>query len=186
MAHFEGNYYHVFNRGVNHQTIFKSSENYLFLLKRTMQFLPLYPINLIAYCLMPNHYHFLFYVREDAGLSPFVQRLFNSYTQAFNRQQNRTGTLFEGRAKSRLIDKSNYLLHIVRYIHLNPVRAGLTKKPEDWPYSNYREFVALPHGSIFDKEFLKTQFSTPQEYQAFVEAEIPTDVVVAMKEYFLD
>ncbi len=186
MAHFEGHYYHVFNRGVNRRPIFKSDENYLFLLRRITQFLPSYPIILIAYCLMPNHYHFLFYVKEDAGLGPFLQRLFNSYAQAFNRQQNRTGTLFEGRAKSRLIDETDYLFHIVRYIHLNPVRAKLVGKPEDWIFSNYREFIGLRQGPLFDAEFLETQFGTPQEYKAFVEAEIPTELEKRLEKYFLD
>jgi REP element-mobilizing transposase RayT len=186
MAHFEGHYYHLFNRGVNRQPIFKSSENYRFLLKRITQFLLSFPITLIAYCLMPNHYHFLFYVKNDAGLGPFLQRLFNSCTQAFNRQQNRTGTLFEGRAKSRLVDEINYLFHIVRYIHLNPVSAGLVEKPEDWIFSNYREFIGLRHGPIFDAEFLETQFGTPQDYKAFVEAENPPELEKRLQKYFLD
>lgn len=186
MAHYEGNYYHVFNRGVDHQTIFKNNENYLFLLKRITQFLPDYPVTLIAYCLMPNHYHFLFYIKKDAGLGPFLQRLFNSYTQAFNRQQGRTGTLFEGRAKSRLIDRNNFLLHIVRYIHMNPVSAGLTHKPEDWPFSNYREFIGMRNGPFFNADFLRIQFGTPQEYKVFTETEIPVGLEADLQEYFLD
>lgn len=185
MVHFERHYYHVFNRGVNRQPIFMSSENFTFLLRRIKQFLPSYPITLIAYCLMPNHYHFLFYVKEDAGLGPFLQRLLNSYTQAFNRQQGRSGTLFEGRAKSKIIFESDYLFHITRYIHLNPVRAGLVVKPEDWIFSNYREFIGLRQGPLFDAEFLETQFGTSEEYKAFVEAEIPPELEKSLDKYFM-
>ncbi len=85
MQHYAGQYYHVYNRGVNHQPIFANKENYHFLLCRVTQFLPLYPIRIVAYSLMPTHYHFMFGVDQDGSLSPFLQRLFNSYSQAFNR-----------------------------------------------------------------------------------------------------
>jgi putative transposase len=80
---------------------------------------------------MPSHYHFLLRPEEDGLLSRFIQRLFNSYTQAFNKQQGRSGTLFEGRAKSVRVDTDEYVLHLCRYIHLNPVRAGLVAHPAE-------------------------------------------------------
>ena len=152
MKHYAGQYYHVYNRGVNRQRIFASEENYNFLLRRLKQFLPFYHIGLIAYSLMPNHYHFLIEVFEDGCLAPFIQRLFNSYSQAFNRQQNRTGTLFEGRAKSILVDKSEYVYALVRYIHLNPVVAGLVSTPEEWRFSNYLEWIDARNDGAFDPQ----------------------------------
>ncbi len=92
--HLAGYYYHVYNRGCNRQPIFANAGNYLFLLRRAKSFLVDYPLSVIAYCLMPNHYHFLLRPEEDGALSRFIQRLFNSYTQAFNKQQGRSGTLF--------------------------------------------------------------------------------------------
>lgn len=148
MKHISGQYYHIYNRGVEKRNIFASDENYRFLLRRIKEFLPDYPIIFIVYCLMPNHYHFLFRAEKDGDISPFLQRLFNSYTQAFNKQENRSGTLFEGRAKSKIIDETSYLFQIARYIHLNPVLAGLVKKPEQWLYSNYREFIGLRQGTF--------------------------------------
>jgi putative transposase len=160
MQHYAGQYYHVYNRGVNRRPIFASEENYNFLLRRMKQFLPLYPIRVIAYSLMPNHYHFLVGVDKDGSLSPFFQRLFNSYSQAFNRQQNRTGTLFEGRAKSILIDESGYIYALVRYIHLNPVVAGLVSNPEDWHFSNYLEWIDGRNDELFDSQFRERFFSS--------------------------
>jgi len=93
--------------------------------------------------------------------------------QAFNQQQGRSGTLFEGRAKIRLIYRNDYFLHIPRYIHLNPVKAGLVVKPEDWPYSNYREFIGLREGTLFSPDFVSRNFGSPNAYQAFVEEQIP-------------
>jgi REP element-mobilizing transposase RayT len=186
MKYIAGHYYHIYNRGVGKQIIFFREENYLFLLRRIAKYLPFYPISLIAYCLMPNHYHMLIFAKQDGAPAQFIQRVFNSYTQAFNLQQERSGTLFEGRAKSKLISENEYLFQITRYIHLNPVRAGLVSKPEDWIFSNYREFIGMRKGILFDKEFLDTQFGSPQEYRSFVETEIPSGIERQLGKYYFD
>jgi REP-associated tyrosine transposase len=186
MKHISGQYYHIYNRGVEKRAIFACEENYRFLLRRIKEFLPDYSVTIIAYCLMPNHYHFLVRADEDGGISPFLQRLFNSYTQAFNQQEKRSGALFEGRAKSVLIDKNSYLFHIARYIHLNPVRAGLTKRPEDWVYSNYLEFIGLRKDPLYDDSFVYEQFGTPPEYRKFVEDAIPDEIERKLEKYMFD
>jgi putative transposase len=186
MKHIAGHYYHIYNRGVERRNIFVSGENYFFLLRRMKEYLSAYPVALIAYCLMPNHYHLLLYAEQDGAPGHFLQRLFNSYSQAFNLQNKRKGTLFEGRAKSKMIFENDYLFHLTRYIHLNPVRAGLVAKPEEWIFSNYREFTGSRKGLLFDAEFLETQFGTPQEYQAFVEAEIPMEIERQLGRYYFD
>jgi REP element-mobilizing transposase RayT len=186
MTHISGQYYHIYNRGVEKRDIFVCDENYRFLLRRIRELLPNYPVTFIAYCLMPNHYHFLVRAEKDGGVGPFLQRLFNSYTQAFNRQEKRSGTLFESRAKSVLIDRNSYLFHIARYIHLNPVRAGLTQRPEDWAYSNYLEFIGLRKGSLYESAFVREQFGTPDEYRKFVEDAIPDEIERRLEKYKLD
>jgi len=186
MKHYAGQYYHVYNRGTNRQQIFTNEENYHFLLRRVKQFLPLYSIRILAYSLMPNHYHFLVGVDKDGSLSPFFQRLFNSYSQAFNRQENRTGTLFEGRAKSILIDESDYIYALVRYIHLNPVVAGLVGAPEDWHFSNYLEWIDTRNYGLFDPQFRELFFSSPDEYKNFVLSDIPGALERKLARYYLD
>jgi putative transposase len=186
MKHVSGQYYHIYNRGVEKRDIFANDENYRFLLRRLREFLPDCPVTLIAYCLMPNHYHFLARAEEDDGIGPFLQRLFNSYTQAFNRQEKRSGTLFESRAKSVLIDGNSYLFHIARYVHLNPVRAGLTQRPEDWAHSNYLEFIGLRRGTLAESAFVREQFGTPDEYRKFVEDAIPAEIERRLEKYKLD
>ena len=166
--HLAGHYYHIYNRGCNREPIFVDDENYLFLLRRAKSFLADYPLNVIAYCLMPNHYHFLVRPEEDGASSRFIQRLFNSYTQAFNKQHKRSGTLFEGRAKSILVDTDEYVLYLCRYIHLNPVRAGLVAHPGEWPYSNYLEWVEQRNGTLVDREFVRAYFPAPADYEGFV------------------
>lgn len=167
--HLAGHYYHVHDRGCNREPLFVMPDNYLFLLRKIKTYLPLYPLTLIAYCLMPNHYHFLLRPEEDNALSPFIQRLFNSYTQAFNKQQHRSGTLFEGRAKSIHVKDKTHLIHLCRYIHLNPVKGGIVAHPEDWPYSNYPEWIGQRNGTLKNDAFISEYFSTPEVYRQFVE-----------------
>ena len=184
--HLAGRYYHVYNRGCNREAIFANDRNYLFLLRRVKSFLSNYPLSMVAYCLMPNHYHLLLRPEEDGALSPFVQRLFSSYTQAFNKQQRRSGTLFEGRAKSVLVDADEYVLHLCRYIHLNPVKAGLVADPGEWPYSNYLEWVERRRGNLVDRAFVRGYFATPDAYEAFVMDEVEPLVEERLRVYCLE
>lgn len=184
--HLVGHYYHIYNRGVNRQPIFANAGNYLFLLRRAKSFLADYPLSVIAYCLMPNHYHFLLRPEKDSALSRFIQRLFNSYTQAFNRQQDRSGTLFEGRAKSVLVDTDEYALHLCRYIHLNPVRAGLVAHPSKWAYSNYLEWVERRSGTLVDRAFVQGYFPTAADYESFVISEVDLLLEQKLQAYYLD
>jgi hypothetical protein len=112
--------------------------------------------------------------------------LFNSYSQAFNRQQSRTGTLFEGRAKSIHVDKSEYVYALVRYIHLNPVIGGLVTRPEDWQFSNYLEWIDARNNGMFDPKFRELFFSTPHEYKDFVASDIPEALARKLSKYYLD
>ena len=184
--HLAYHYYHVYNRGCNRELIFANDRNYKFLLQRAKSYLPDYPLKVIAYCLMPNHYHFLLLPEEDGILSRFIQRLFNSYTQAFNKQQNRTGTLFEGRAKSVLVDTDEYILHICRYLHLNPVKANLVTHPEDWPYSNYLEWVKKRGGTLVDREIVNGLFTSANEYENFVLNDIDNSLDKRLQKYYLE
>ena len=88
---------------------------------------------------MPNHYHLTVIPLNDGEIEKAMQKISTGYTRAINKSLNRTGHLFSGRYKSKLIPDDNYLIHLVRYIHLNPVRAGLVDRLEDWEFSSYRE-----------------------------------------------
>jgi REP element-mobilizing transposase RayT len=123
---------------------------------------------LIAYCLMPNHYHFL--IRQDGDLSAGLlpQRVFNSYSKAYNVRYQHSGTLFEGPYKVRQVDELSHLLHLCRYIHGNPVKDGFVSDPGDWPYSNYQEWIGVRDGTLFDASFVREHFATPTEYRDFL------------------
>jgi REP element-mobilizing transposase RayT len=163
-----GQYYHIYNRGANREAIFRSAENYRFLLRRVKEQASLRKITIIAYCLMPNHYHFLLRQETEEPVSSFVQAVFNSYTKAYNQRYGRTGTLFEERFKAIAVEKSEYLILLCRYIHYNPVGAGLAKHPAEWQFSNYLEWVGQREGSLVDLEFVKENFPQHDEYEQFV------------------
>ena len=164
----QGGYFHIYNRGVNRENIFNKGTDYLFCLKRIKRYCDKYAIQIIAYCLMPNHYHFL--VRQDgeASVSRWIQTIFNGYVQAANRELNRKGTLFESRCRIKIIDEETYLWQLVRYIHLNPVHAGLVADAKDWPYSNYLEWIKKRNGSLVDHDFIKQTFHSPSVYRDFL------------------
>lgn len=127
-----------------------------------------YDAAVIALCLMPNHYHFLLRQDSDQSLSKFINVLFNAYVQAVNRQQGRKGPLFEGRFRHVRIDREEYLIHLCKYIHLNPVKANLVLHAQDWPFSNYKEWIGLKAGGLKDDDFIRSRFPTPEEYEQFV------------------
>jgi len=164
----QGQYYHIYNRGTGKGQIFFNEGNYEYLLRLVKRYYQKHGATIIAYCLMPNHYHFLLRQEMDEPLSKFIGVLFNAYSQALNIQQGRTGTLFESRFRHRCVDKWEYLVTLCRYIHRNPVKARLVSKPEDWLYSNYQEWIGLRNGELKDKIFIQDQFPKPGDYIAFV------------------
>ena len=157
-----GSYYHIYNRGNNREVIFREIENYYFFLGRYQKYLG----NLVdtyAYCLMPNHFHFLIRVKGEAQeyksledfctlprqppryLTPLQQAFrdfFISYARSFNNRYSRTGSLFQYKFKRRIADDIPYRLRLVTYIHNNPVVAGLVHQPGDWTFSSYRAILA--------------------------------------------
>ncbi len=186
-AFVSGNYYHVFNRGANRENIFFSETNFIYCLKLIQKYVKKYDVTVIAYCLMPNHYHLLLRQDSEVSLSKFVNVLFNAYVQAVNNQLGRKGTLFEGRFRHVHVDRDEYLVHLCRYIHLNPVKAHLVSRPEDWVYSNYREWVGLRQGSLKNTEFILSYFESESEYQEFViDYQIEKELEEKLQKYLLD
>lgn len=164
----QGQYYHIYNRGAGKEQIIFNEGNYEYLLRLVKRYYQKLGATVIAYCLMSNHYHFLLRQETDEPLSKFAGVLFNVYAQAVNLQQGRTGTLFEGRFRHKCVDKWEYLVTLCRYIHRNPVKARLVSKPEDWLYSNYREWIGLRNGDLKDAVFIQDHFPNPEEYVSFV------------------
>jgi putative transposase len=115
--------------------------------------------------------------REGGSISRFLQATFNSYAQSFNSLYNHTGTIFESRPKGKLIDSELYAVQVVRYIHLNPVAAGLVKSPVDWVFSDYNVWCGLQSPVISDLTLRESYFGSAYQYRRFVaEVEGPDGV----------
>jgi putative transposase len=153
----EGGLYHVITRGNNRQLIFGSDDDrHRFLLQLGHQKAKL-SFYLYAYCLMPNHIHLLVERREDS-ISRVMQRLLTAYSQYHNRKYRKSGHLLQGRYKAILCQSDQYLAELVRYIHLNPVRARMVRRPQDFRYSSHRAYLGLDESPLVDCEPLLRHF----------------------------
>jgi putative transposase len=177
-------YYHLYNRGNNYESIFREAENYRFFLRLLDKYLSPEKVETVAYCLMPNHYHLLVCPKVET-LSKLMQPLLLAYTNAYNKRYGRVGGLFQGRFKARYVGKNDYLLQLSRYIHLNPVRAGLVKKAGDWEFSSLRDYLGLRKGSKVKSGIIMEQFQTPEAYEEFVEEGIK-EPELGLAELFID
>ena len=166
-----GSYYHIYHRGNNRQTIFFQPENYDYLFDRLQIYLsPVF--DLLVYCLMPTHYHLFGQVRERVvhghEISNAMMRVQVSYTHAVNRRFARVGTLFQGPFRAKLAADEEYVRHLCRYIHANPVRAGLVVDPLDWPHSNFPGWARGRFDTKAEKAFFGSVFGSPGGYIQFV------------------
>src|SRR4030043_26348 len=176
--HFSGALYHVITRGNRRQGVFLDEKD----MKKFLAFLADYksrhPFHLYAYALMKNHIHLLVEV-EEIPLSRIMQSLLCRYTRYFNRRDGEVGHLFQGRYKAIVCDKDAYLLELVRYIHLNPVRAKMVKKPEEYMWSGHLSYLGRGGDDLMDEGFVLGQFSgnkslARRRYRQFVWEGIPS------------
>jgi putative transposase len=135
--------HHIIQRGNNKQAIFGGPADYQALLEILLDAARLHTVAVHSYVLMTNHLHLLATPQDDVGLPRMMQHLGRSYVRRFNKTHQRTGTLFEGRYKSTLIQTERYLVACMAYIDLNPVRAGLVQYPQDYPWSSYGHYAGL-------------------------------------------
>ncbi|PIZ00347.1 hypothetical protein COY62_02985 [bacterium (Candidatus Howlettbacteria) CG_4_10_14_0_8_um_filter_40_9] len=195
----KGGIYHVYNRGVNKYDIFESKKDYatfLYYLKlylenpenldkedlRKKNFMVrtnfFERVELLGYCLMPNHFHLIIKQTGDKDLTEFVRCIATNYSMYFNSEHDRVGTLFQGRYKAILIKKDNYLLHLSRYIHLNPLTKGRTlSKLSEYEWSSYADYLGLKDTTWLKRKHILDYFSKHEEgdfgdynlYKDFVE-----------------
>jgi REP element-mobilizing transposase RayT len=170
----EGGLYHVITRGNNRQRIFESTtdyEEFLSLLASQKVRLPFF---LYAYCLMPNHVHLLI-ERQIDSIGRIMHGLLTGYCQSFNRRHQRVGHLLQGRHKAILCQSDRQLAELVRYIHLNPVRANIVSNPEQYKYSAHRAYLGMAPAGIVDVDPVLRHFGVNRKlardaYRLFVDA----------------
>ena len=165
MEFFKNELYHIYNRGNNRQKIFFKPDNYIYFLKKVRRYLLPY-CDILSYSLMPNHFHFLIHSDERTiinktirfqpknVLSEGIRVLLSSYTQAINKQNQTSGSLFQQNTKAQPIVKGsrNYDITVFHYIHQNPYRANLVLRMEDWEYSSFADYCGKRNGSLCNRE----------------------------------
>ncbi|MBI2012070.1 transposase [Candidatus Daviesbacteria bacterium] len=183
-----GQYYHIYNRGVEKKPIFNNRRDYQRFYKSLSYYQlqgpkPSYSkffqpkmtkidfskkiVEVICFCLMPNHFHFLVKQTIDGGVTEFISKLSNSYTKYFNIKYRRVGPLFQGEFKAVLVESDEQLIHLSRYIHLNPTVSYLTKDITQYEWSSYREYIKDTKG-ICDKLIILDFFKSPKAYEQFI------------------
>jgi REP element-mobilizing transposase RayT len=159
--------YHVIVRGNQRRKTFRCDDDYKAYLDRLEHYRAKFHLRIYGYCLMPNHVHLLL-ESGSAPLGKFMQGLQQSYTQYFNRRYCKVGHLFQGRYKAIICEKDKYLLALLRYIHLNPVRAGLAKRPEGYVYSGHRSYLMNGTAKIIDARPILELLGGKKAYERFV------------------
>lgn len=125
-------------------------------------------VEIITYCLMPNHFHLLVKQVRDGGITEFLSKLSNSYTKYYNTKYNRVGHLFQGEFKAVVMENDEQLIHVSRYIHLNPLVSGLTREIDQYKWSSYREYVDNNSPEFCSKEEVLGHFKNSHGYEQFV------------------
>ena len=155
------------SRGNERKDVFRSPEDYEIFLGLLKDTVDRFDVLVHAYCLIPNHFHFLIETK-DSNLSQVMKRLLGVYTMRFNSKYHRRGHLFQGRYKAFLVDKDTYFLELSRYIHLNPVKAKLVKSPEEYRWSSMKYFLKDKAPDILYRDFTLKSFESSSAYRQFV------------------
>jgi REP-associated tyrosine transposase len=169
-----GGIHHVVARGNAKQDIYLDDQDRRSFLGILRDALAVFDWRCLTYCLMPNHYH-LVTLTMGSNLSEGMKRINSVYAQRFNRRYDRCGHLFQGRFGATLIESDTHMLEVLRYVALNPVRAGLTAGPDEWEWSGHREIVGLAEARHVSLRDVLVPFGRPtnaalSRYRDFVDA----------------
>ncbi|MBN2093872.1 MAG: transposase [Candidatus Zambryskibacteria bacterium] len=202
-----GEIYHVYNRGVNKEKIFLTQKDYNVFLqrlkenlfphlvdnkkllwsKRRRKILPPNSFDLIAYCLMPNHFHLLIQQKTELSITKLLSKICTSYSMCFNRVNKRVGTIFQDRFKAILIENNEQLLWTSYYIHKNPIEAKLVKDLNDYRWSSYKEYFNSDK-NLFDKlcnkKIILEQFNSEEKYLKYFQDK--EELIASFKDLYFD
>jgi putative transposase len=174
-------WYHVMNRGRRGETVFSEKEDYYVFIRLLKELVDVYNLKIAAYCLVSSHYHLLIQT-PDGNLARCMRHLNGVYAQCYNRTHHCDGQLFRGRYKSILLDADSYLLEFVRYIHRNPLEAGIVDNLDKYRWSSHKGYLSdSKKWNWLHKNFILSFFSREKDkgikrYREFVSVEAPEKV----------
>ena len=189
-----GSFYHIYNRGNRKQQIFLNYKDYERFLDKVLEYKKKFNISIVAFCLMPNHFHFLIQQLSSNTISKFFSDLCNSYSKYFNTKYETVGSLYQGRFKAKKVDKDEYLIHVSRYIHLNPVELfgpskNLIDNLFDYKWSSLQSYLTPIKNQIVDTDTILNYFSKKnpvEDYKKFVVSNIKVPAYPAMEHLVFD
>ncbi len=190
-------YYHIYNHANGNENIFENEGNYYFFLRRYAKFIN--PIaDTFAYCLMPNHFHIALKIKSVLEIESIAKypkynnipsfcskqfsNLFSSYTQAFNKQQSRRGSLFIPNFSRKLVEDEHYFKNLIHYIHFNPVHHGFVDDLRDWNHSSFESLFSKKSSSL-NKEIVLDWFGNRNEFFNFHQKEIDERMILELEDY---
>ena len=154
---------HVMVQGINKEYIFKNKKYITTYLNLLRKYIKEYDVTMISYCIMNNHAHLLTYAEIQEELSKFMHKVNLVFSQFYNKNNNRCGMVFRNRYKSEPIYNLSYLINCIQYIHLNPVKAKIVEKCEDYPYSSYNAY--MKNGNITKSKIMVEMFGKDYNYK---------------------
>ncbi|MFZ1528103.1 MAG: hypothetical protein WAT19_05090 [Ferruginibacter sp.] len=191
--------YHIYNQGNNRQIVFRDAEDYLAFLRLTRKYIVIHA-DVVAWCLLPNHFHLLLFTQEKScvmvqqggikieKLTNGIRKLLSSYARIFNKRYAQTGSVFRQKTKAKNMSSPEAVLQNIytwqeyssncfRYIHQDPVAAGLVKHALQWAYSSYADYAGLRSGSLCNKHIAERLCGYDvRDFQAEMERLIPEDI----------
>ena len=177
-----GEVYHVINRANGRFKIFNNKEDYTIFEQLLLETKELVDMSILAYTIMPNHWHLVLLPKNDGDLTTFMQRVSNSHTRKVHAltKTNGTGHLYQGRYKSFLVESNDYLLTLIKYVERNPVRAKLVKKCEDWQWgSAYRRI----YGTKDEKKLVDNPpTDLPLQYSSWINSFEDSKIVQSIRD----
>lgn len=202
-----GDFYHLFNRGLEKQQIFASRRDYSYFTQALFYYQiqnpkpkfsiyrksKIFPVDstkkivdILCYCLMPNHFHLLVRQKREGGITEFMRKFIHSYTKYRNAKYHRQGPVFQGMFKAVRVETDEQLIHLSRYIHLNPLVSSVTEDLNSYPWSSYGNYIGLMHDNRLTMEEVLNFFTSPTEYQNFVmeQANYATTLELLKHEHF--
>jgi putative transposase len=175
--------YHFYSRAIGAEKLFLENDNYFFFLTKYEKYLSPY-FDTLAYCLIPNHFHFLVRVKDNCNDEEIVKSIgdfLNAYTKSFNKLYARNGGLFQRKFKRKKVESDEYYTRLIIYIHLNPVKHGFKNKPSDWQYSSYNSYLSSKPSKVIREEVLRW-FGDLEEFKKVheinVEEYLPIDLLL--------
>ena len=201
-------YYHIYNHGNGNENIFKSDANFIYFLQQyTKHINPL--THTFAYCLMPNHFHFMVRIKHEEELMKFFKNklaskdpksfksildlndiskllsqqfsnFFNAYTKAFNKQHNRKGSLFLDNFNRKQVSNEEYFQKLICYIHFNPVHHQFVKCMDDWKYSSYHSLLSAKL-TLLKREEVMQWFGDSENFRVFHQRKIEDKIILEME-----